>query len=201
MTTTDSRPTYEPTVGAAEASPDLIASTVETLRRTFASGQTRSYAWRLGQLEAIERLVTEREPEIAEALAADLGRSPHEAWLGDIASTVGETKYARKHLKSWMRRKRSAIPMSVQPGRAFHQYEPLGVVMIIGPWNYPVYLTLSPLVGAVAAGNCVVIKPSEQAPASSALLARLIPEYLDGDAIKVGRGCGVDDDWAHRHRT
>jgi aldehyde dehydrogenase (NAD+) len=188
MTATDSRPHVDVADGAAEASSELIASTIAGLRRTFASGRTRSYEWRIRQLEGIERLVTEREADIAAALASDLGRSAHEAWLGDVASTVGEAKYARKHLKRWMRKKRSAIPMSVQPGRAFHQYEPLGTVLIIGPWNYPIYLTLSPLVGAVAAGNCVVIKPSEQAPATSALLARLVPEYLDKDAVAVVEG-------------
>ena len=76
----------------------------------------------------------------------------------------------------------------MRPGRAFTTYEPLGVVLVIGPWNYPVYLSLGPIVGAIAAGNCVVLKPSEHAPATSALLARLIPQYLDKDAVKVVEG-------------
>lgn len=158
------------------------------LHQVFASGRTRPLQWRLDQLAGIERLCHEQESAIAEALAEDLGRSPVEAWLGDIASTVAEATYARKHLKKWMRRKRVGLPLAQRPGRGWVQYDPLGVVLIIGPWNYPLYLSLGPLVAAVAAGNCAVLKPSELAPATSALLARLIPRYLDGDAIKVVEG-------------
>jgi aldehyde dehydrogenase (NAD+) len=146
--------------------------------------------WRLTQLEGIERLCDEREADIAAALEADLGRPAVEAWLGDIASTKGEAAYARKHLKKWMRRRRQSLPMSQLPGRGWVQYDPLGVVLIIGPWNYPVYLSLGPLVAAVAAGNCAVLKPSELAPATSALLARLVPLYLDADAVRVVEGDG-----------
>lgn len=162
-----------------------------SVRQTFASGRTRDISWRLGQLAAIERLLAEREDEIAMALAADLGRSPSEAWLGDIASTAGEAAYARKNLKKWMKRKRVKLPLNQLPGRGWVQYEPLGVVLVIGPWNYPVYLTLGPLIAAVAAGNCAVVKPSELAPATSTLLTRLIPEYLDSSAIAVVEGDGL----------
>ncbi len=161
---------------------------VARLRRTFASGRTRDLAWRTRQLAAIERLLAEREQEIAAALAADLGRSAHYAWLGDIAPSKAEAAFARRHLRHWARRRRTRLPLALQPGRAFYQYEPLGVVLIIGPWNYPVYLTLGPLIGAIAAGNCAVVKPSEHAPASSALLARLLPAYLDPDAVAVLEG-------------
>ncbi|WP_396265481.1 aldehyde dehydrogenase family protein [Gordonia bronchialis] len=162
-----------------------------SVRQTFASGRTRDIEWRLGQLAAIERLLAEREDEITKALAADLGRSPSEAWLGDIASTAGEAAYARKNLKKWMKRKRVKLPLNQLPGRGWVQYEPLGVVLVIGPWNYPVYLTLGPLIAAVAAGNCAVVKPSELAPATSTLLTRLIPEYLDSSAIAVVEGDGL----------
>jgi aldehyde dehydrogenase (NAD+) len=158
------------------------------LRQVFGTGRTRSLQWRLDQLRGIERLLEERESEIAAALAEDLGRSTVEAWLGDIASTAAEAAYARKHLKKWMRRRRASLPLSQLPGRAWVQYDPLGVVLIIGPWNYPIYLSLAPLVAAVAAGNCAVLKPSELAPATSALLGRLVPEYLDGEAIRVVEG-------------
>jgi aldehyde dehydrogenase (NAD+) len=142
----------------------------------------------LQQLRGIERFVDEREPEIAAALAEDLGRSAAEAWLGDIASTKGEAVYARKHLKKWMGRRRESLPLAQLPGRAWVQYDPLGVVLVIGPWNYPLYLSLAPLVAAVAAGNCAVIKPSELAPATSALLARLLPQYVDPEAVRVVEG-------------
>jgi len=158
------------------------------VRRVFNSGRTRPLPWRLEQLRAIERLVDERESEIAEALASDLGRSAPDAWLGDIASTKGEAAFARKHLKKWVRHRRQRLPIAQMPGRAWVQYDPLGVVLIIGPWNYPFYLCMAPLVAAVAAGNGAVIKPSEFAPATSALMARLVPQYLDGQAIRVVEG-------------
>jgi aldehyde dehydrogenase (NAD+) len=173
-------------------SPEVATSgtgqVVADVRQVFTAGHTRPLQWRLDQLHGIERLVTDRESEIAAALAADLGRSAAEAWLGDIASTKAEAAYARKHLKKWMRRKRSSLPVAQLPARAWVQYDPLGVVLIIAPWNYPVYLGLAPLVAAVAAGNCAVLKPSELAPATSALLAQLVPEYLDPNAVRVVEG-------------
>jgi aldehyde dehydrogenase (NAD+) len=174
------------TVHAPETtgSADVLAD----LRRVFAAGRTRVLEWRLEQLRAIERFLDEREPEIAAALAEDLGRSPAEAWLGDVASSKGEAAYARKHVRKWMRRRRESLPLAQLPGRAWVQYDPLGVVLVIGPWNYPLYLSLAPLVAAVAAGNCAVIKPSELAPATSALLARLLPQYVDAEAVRVIEG-------------
>lgn len=174
------------------ARPSLPPGTTELadLRQTFATGRTRDLRWRLAQLEAIERLCDEREGDIAAALHADLGRPAVEAWLGDVASTKGEAAYAIKHLKKWMRRRRQPLPLAQLPGRCWVQYDPLGVVLIIGPWNYPVYLSLAPLIAAVAAGNCAVLKPSELAPATSALLARLVPLYLDAEAVRVVEGDG-----------
>jgi aldehyde dehydrogenase (NAD+) len=164
------------------------AGVLTELRQVFATGRTRALEWRMEQLRAIERFVDEREPEIAAALAEDLGRSPAEAWLGDVASTKGEAAYAHKHVRRWMRRRRESLPLAQLPGRAWVQYDPLGVVLVIGPWNYPLYLSLAPLVAAVAAGNCAVIKPSELAPATSALLARLLPQYVDAEAVRVIEG-------------
>ncbi|MBQ9051244.1 aldehyde dehydrogenase family protein [Rhodococcus sp. (in: high G+C Gram-positive bacteria)] len=177
------------TVHVTETSPDLSERFSE-VRRVFASGRTKRIEWRLEQLDGIARLVTERENEIAAALAQDLGRSAVEAWLGDFTSTKGEVDFAIKRLRRWMRPKRQRIPLNQMPGSAWVQYEPLGLILVIGPWNYPVYLTLSPLVAAIAAGNCAVVKPSELAPATSSLLARLIPEYLDPEAILVVEGDG-----------
>ena len=161
---------------------------LSSLRSVFATGRTRPLAWRLHQLEGIERMCKEREADIAGALATDLGRTPVEAWMGDVASTAGEAAYARKHLRKWMRRKRVSVPLAQLPSRAWVQYDPLGVVLVIGPWNYPFYLSMAPVVAAAAAGNCVVIKPSELAPATSALIADLVPRYLDRDAVRVVQG-------------
>ncbi|TXL56541.1 aldehyde dehydrogenase family protein [Aeromicrobium terrae] len=183
MTTTE----INPASTEAERLEDLMAS----LRAVHASGRTKSIEWRLKQIEGIERLVTEREADIAAALKADLGRSAEEAWLADVNPSLGEAVYARKHLKKWMRRRRSGLPLNQRPSKAWVQYEPLGVVLVISPWNYPIYLALSPLVAAVAAGNCVVVKPSELAPACSALMADLLPKYLDPEAVVVVEGDGA----------
>lgn len=168
-----------------------LADLLATLRQCHATGRTRSYEWRIRQLDGIARFCEEREADIASALGADLGRPPFDAWFGDIASTMGEVTFAKKHLRRWMRPQRQRVPLTQLPGSARVQYEPLGVVLVIGPWNYPVYLSLSPLVAAVAAGNCVVLKPSELAPATSRLLAEALSRYLDPEAVKVVEGDGV----------
>ncbi|MEV5835643.1 aldehyde dehydrogenase family protein [Nocardia sp. NPDC052112] len=172
-------------------SAEPVTAAVERMRRGFASGRTRGLEWRLEQLRNLVKLLDEQEDEIVAALAEDLGRSKQEAWFGDIASTRGEVVYAIKHLRGWMKRQRQPLSAIQYPGSAWIQYEPLGVVLIIGPWNYPVVLTLGPLIAALAAGNCAVIKPSELAPATSALLARLVPKYFDANAIVVVEG-GAD---------
>lgn len=168
-----------------------LADLLTALRRVHATGHTRSLGWRIRQLDGIARFCEEREQEIAAALNSDLGRPAFEAWFGDIASTMGEVRFAKKHLKRWMRPERQPVPLTQRPGSARVQYEPLGVVLIVGPWNYPVYLSLSPLVAAVAAGNCVVLKPSELAPATSRLLADVLPTYVDPEAVQVVEGDGV----------
>lgn len=164
---------------------------VKALHSIHASRRTHDIEWRLAQLAGIERLLDECEDEIAEALRQDLGRSPAEAWLGDIAGSKGEAVLARKKLRKWMKKSKQRMPLNQLPGSGWIQYEPLGVVLIIGPWNYPVYLTLAPLIAAVAAGNCAVVKPSELAPMTSALLARLLPQYVDPQAVVVVEGDGV----------
>ncbi|WP_111509792.1 aldehyde dehydrogenase family protein [Mycobacterium kyogaense] len=168
-----------------------IAATVRRLRDTFASGRTRSVEWRKQQLQALERLMTENEAAIADALAKDLDRKPFEAWLADVASTAGEAASAAKSVGKWMKRRYRMLEFSQLPGRGWVEYEPYGTVLIIGAWNFPFALTLGPAVGAIAAGNAVVLKPSEIAPASSALMAELVPRYLDNDAIAVIEGDGV----------
>jgi aldehyde dehydrogenase (NAD+) len=169
-------------------SSEAIADLVATLRTVHASGRTRPLEWRLAQLDGLERMMVEREDDIVAALIADLGRPPIDAWIGDVMPQLGEIRYARKHLKKWMRPQRKRLALKHRPARGWVQYEPLGVVLIIGPWNYPVDLIVAPLVSALAAGNCVVVKPSELAPACSAVMADLLPRYLDPDAVKVVEG-------------
>ena len=176
---------------AVQAGTTDIPATVRRLRETFQTGRTRSIDWRKQQLRALERLMNENEPAIAAALEQDLGRKPFEAWLADIASTAGEAKAAAKNVRKWTRRRYRMLEMSQLPGRAWIEYEPYGTVLIIGAWNFPFALTLGPAVGAIAAGNTVVLKPSEVAPAASALMAELVPKYLDNDAIAVVEGDGA----------
>jgi aldehyde dehydrogenase (NAD+) len=168
-----------------------IPGTVNRLRETFKSGRTRSVEWRKQQLHALQKMMTENEGALMEALEKDLGRSPFEAWLADIASTAGEAKDAAKNVRRWMRRRYRLLEMSQLPGRGWVEYEPYGTVLVIGAWNFPFVLTLGPAVGAIAAGNTVVLKPSEVCPASSALMAELVPKYLDPDAIAVVEGDGA----------
>ena len=191
MTTESVAPkTSESTNGAAATSVDIPA-TVARLRRTFATGRTRDIEWRKRQLLQLAKLMEENEDAIAKALAEDLDRSPAEAFIADVATTVAEAKYAAKRVRRWTRRKYLLLEMPQLPGRGWVEYEPYGTVLIIGAWNYPFYLTLGPAVGAIAAGNAVVLKPSEIAPASSRLMAELVPRYLDNDAIAVVEGDGA----------
>lgn len=185
MTVSASR---NPDVTGGSATSRSIPDTVAQLRATFRSGRTRPVEWRLEQLEALERMLAEREQDFADALATDLGRPAVEAWLADLAPVTTESAHARKKLRTWMRPTHVPVPLSLMPGKAWYQYEPLGVVLIIGPWNYPVHLVLAPLVAALAAGNCAVLKPSEHTPTCSAVMARLVPEYLDQDAFVVVEG-------------
>ena len=174
----------DPVTAEQRSIPDIVAH----LRATFRSGRTKPLHWRLGQLRAIERMLAERERELCDAMTADLGRSAVEGWLADVAPARGEARHARKKLAKWTKPGRVPVPLAAQPARAWYQYEPKGVVLIIAPWNYPVQLVLAPLVAAVAAGNCAIVKPSEHTPTVSATLQRLIAEYLDPDAVAVVEG-------------
>ena len=170
---------------------DDIAGVVRRLRETFHSGRTRSIDWRKRQLLAMERLVLDNERAIAAALEQDLGRQPFEAWLGDVAGVAGEAKFAAKNVGKWTTRRYRMLEISQWPGRGWIEHEPYGTVLIIGAWNFPFTLTLGPAVGAIAAGNTIVLKPSEVAPASSTLMAELVRRYLDNDAIAVIEGDGT----------
>ncbi|MEU5951250.1 aldehyde dehydrogenase family protein [Streptomyces sp. NPDC047525] len=164
------------------------AATVARLRATFDAGRTRPTAWRRRQLRALRALLTEQAPALTDALAADLGKSPVETHTSELGFVVNEIDHTLRHLDRWLRPRRVRVPVMMLPARAGTVREPLGVVLVISPWNYPVMLGLAPLVGALAAGNCAVLKPSELAPATSAALARLLPRYLDTDAVAVVEG-------------
>ncbi|MFF1635792.1 aldehyde dehydrogenase family protein [Leifsonia sp. NPDC058248] len=168
------------------------AQTVEALRHSYDSGITKPLAWRVSQLRALRRMLTERSAEFEDALLADLAKNPTESQAAEIGFVVGEIDHMLKHLRRWLRPRRVAVPGALVPARASVVREPLGVVLVIAPWNYPVQLLLAPVVGALAAGNAVVLKPSELAPATSAAMARLVPDYLDPRAVAVIEG-GVEE--------
>jgi aldehyde dehydrogenase (NAD+) len=136
----------------------------------------------------MRRLLREREGELLDALRADLGKPAVEGWLTDLAQVENEIAHLGHHLHLWAATEPVRVPARLRPGRARIIREPLGAVLVIAPWNYPVQLLLLPMAYAIAAGNAVVGKPSELTPATSAALARLVPEYLDADAVAVVEG-------------
>ena len=171
-------------VQAASAIPE----TLRRLRATFATGKTHPLEWRLQQLSELARMMREHEEEFADALKADLGKSRFEAVLTEMSFVESEARYALKHLRRWVRPKRVRTPLMALPGRSCIQPEPKGVVLVIAPWNYPLSMVCAPLVGAIAAGNCAVVKPSEITSHTSAAVARVLPRYLDADAFAVVEG-------------
>lgn len=164
------------------------AATVDRLRRSFGRGTTRPLAWRREQLRRLLRLLSDGEGELVAALHADLGKPAVEGRLTDLAPVAAEIEGMLRHLTAWARPERVRVPLIQRPGRATVVREPYGVALVIAPWNYPVHLLLLPTAAAVAAGNCVVAKPSELAPSTSAALARLARRHLDPDAVTLVEG-------------
>src|SRR5690554_1868834 len=168
-----------------------IVSSVQRLRATYNSGLTRPAQWRIQQLQQLAQLLTEHEDALLGALKRDLGKSSAEGWLTELGYLHSDIKHTVKNLKRWILPQRVGQPLMAWPGRSYRYPEPLGVVLIIGAWNYPLQLLLSPMVAALAAGNCVVVKPSELAPKTAQLLERLLPDYLASEAVQVVTG-GAD---------
>lgn len=165
-----------------------IRELVSRLRDTYRVGRTRSRSWRDRQLGNLLRLLRECETELLDAMQADLGKCHYEGWIAEVQVLVKEIEHARKHLPLWMDTERAPTPLPLMPASSRIVKEPLGVVLIIGAWNYPLQLSLLPLVSAIAGGNAAIVKPSEVSPETSTVLARLIPRYLDTDAIAVVEG-------------
>ena len=166
----------------------MISQVVAKTRSAYESGKTRPLAWRKTQLQACVRMLQENADQFAEALATDLGRGPEEAWLYDIGFSITEIELMIKNLKKWTEPRKVSTPMVSLPGSSHRVPQPLGVVLVIAPWNYPIQLLVIPVAGAIAAGNAVVMKPSEVSSATSALLGKLVPQYLDNDAIAIVEG-------------
>ena len=164
-------------------------STLQAQRDFFASGQTRAVSFRLEQLKKLKSAILQRQDAIVNAARADLGRPEFEGYFE--IGVLAELSYVLKHLESWAKPQHVSLPLAQLPGSAWVQPEPLGTVLIIGPWNYPFQLVISPLIGAIAAGNCAIIKPSELAPATSRVVADLISATYSPEFITVQEG-GVD---------
>jgi aldehyde dehydrogenase (NAD+) len=183
MNQTAAKTLHQPT----DSAPDFGAVFAE-LQATFRSGRTRDLAWRSAQLAALERMMNEQEAAITEALKQDLGKPALESWVAEISYVAEDAAYCRKKLRKWARPRKVYTPSVAQPGKSWVQPEPLGTVLIIGAWNYPLQLVLAGYAAAIAAGNCAILKPSELAPATSALMAKIVPQYMDTDCVRVVEG-------------
>ncbi|XP_073035960.1 aldehyde dehydrogenase-like [Primulina eburnea] len=161
---------------------------VKELRATYSSGKTRTLEWRVSQLKALLKITEHHEEEIIQALRSDLNKPEFEAFVFEISAVSGACKLALKELHRWTKPEKVKTSMTTFPSTAEIVSEPLGVVLVMSAWNYPFVLALDPVVGAIAAGNAVVIKPSEVAPATASVLAKLLGEYMDTSAVKVIKG-------------
>lgn len=166
-------------------------SLVACLRATFERGHTKPLAWRDEQLSRLADMLRDHADEFAIALRDDLRKSETEAWTTEIGFSIADVEHQRKHLARWARPRKVSLPVAYRPGSAQVVPEPKGVVLVIAPWNYPLQLVIAPMAAAIAAGNAVVAKPSEMAPATSAAVARRCAEYLDQTAVRVVEG-GVE---------
>jgi aldehyde dehydrogenase (NAD+) len=162
--------------------------TPESLRALFDSGATRPAAFRLEALKSLEQAISASLDDLLEALRADLGKPPLEAYASEIGFVLADLAHARRHLRAWMRPARSRTPLLLLPGASEIRPQPRGVALILAPWNYPFQLALSPLVAAIAAGNTAVLKPSELAPRTSTALRRLITGCLPDGLCAVIEG-------------
>ena len=160
------------------------------IRQFFESGTTRPYEFRKKQLIQLKTAITNHEQSLYKALNEDLKKSPEESWVTEIGFVLAEINNALQNLKRWMHPERVATNLVNLPSSSKVMKEPLGVVLIIGPWNYPFQLLINPLVGAIAAGNCVVLKPSESAPATAAVIKKIVEETFEPSYVLLVEGEG-----------
>ena len=171
--------------------PQAVSAVVslQPLRATVSGGHSRPLAWRQQQLQQLLQMVCSQQPSLEQALAADLGKPTVEARM-EIVLVQQELRHTLRHLRRWLRPRPLPVPLWALPARAAVQCDPLGCVLILGAWNYPLQLCLQPLVSALAAGNTAVLKPSEQAPHTAALLAQLLGSTFTADTVQVVTGDG-----------
>ncbi|MGX1914137.1 aldehyde dehydrogenase family protein [Streptomyces phaeochromogenes] len=168
---------------------ETAAEVVGRLRATFNTGVTRPLDWRVDQLQRLRALLVENEQELLDALWADLRKNAAEAKMQEIDFTVADIDEALANLESWLEPRPVEVPAHFGPATtAYTTYDPLGVVLVIAPWNFPLHLLIDPIIGALAAGNTVVAKPSEMSVHTSAVASRLLREYFDADVLTVVEG-------------
>jgi aldehyde dehydrogenase (NAD+) len=163
-------------------------SLIERQRTFFRTGATRPLEYRRVQLQKLGHAIETREQKLFDALHTDLRKSPHQAFTSEIGLVLAEIHHTQRHLRAWMKPQRRSTPLLCWPSRGWVRPEPRGLALIIGPWNYPFQLLLSPLVGALAAGNCAVLKPSEFAPHTATAIAQLIGETFPAEYVAVVPG-------------
>ncbi len=161
---------------------------IQKQRSFFETGKSKDIGFRIEKLKTLKKAVIENEKEIMEALKNDLNKSPFESYATEIGFLLEEINYTIKHISKWVKPKKVKSSLKHFPSSSYIYTEPYGVILIIAPWNYPFQLALSPLVGAIAAGNCSIIKPSEYSQHTSAILDKLIRENFDESFITVVRG-------------
>ncbi len=165
-----------------------IEEIVKKQRMYFAEGRTLEIGQRMEALNRLEQGILNYEQELYAALKKDLGKSRAESYMCEVGLTLSELRFVRKHVRKWSREKRVLTPLAQFHAKSFMVQEPYGVVLIMSPWNYPVLLTLEPLIGALAAGNCCVLKPSAYSPATSAVMKRMIAETFPEEYVTVVEG-------------
>ena len=165
-----------------------IQQIVQRQHDYFATGATLDVKGRLAALDRLRTAIEKYEGEINDALKADLNKSPFETYMCEVGLVLNELSYIRKRTRRWVRDKRVPTPLSQFKSVSFRHPEPYGVVLVMAPWNYPFMLAMEPVVGAIAAGNCVVMKPSAYSPATSAVMAKLVAETFDSRFFTVVEG-------------
>ena len=164
---------------------------LEAMRNYFNSGANQSFLFRKEQLKKLKTCIIKYEQDIYDALYKDLKKSPEETWVTENGIVISELNYTIKNLQTWMATERVSTNLLNMPSSSSIIKEPLGVVLIISPWNYPFQLLINPLVGAIAAGNCVVLKPSEFAPATASVMKKIIDETFAREYILYAEGDGA----------
>lgn len=176
-----------PDIHSPETLPD-VKGVIGDLRRFFLSEKTRNLSYRKQTLLRLRAEIIAREADIAVALKSDLGKSPQEAYLTESAMVLSEIKTHLRHMDRWSRPKRVSTPIYLWPSSAYMIHEPLGVALLMAPWNYPFQLVMAPLIGAISAGCCVLIKPSPEAPATSALMQEIVEAVFEPGHVRLLQG-------------